>query len=103
MTVRIPLSTSPSNTHHWASPNSGALEDTMMFLPHVRVTALWSPSTETSGLRWNRQIPGNLFLRDSGHLATLLFVGIGKNSETGYAQFQSHCYDLNCIPPKSTC
>lgn len=44
MTVRFPLSASPSNTHHWVSPNSGALEDTVMFLPHVRVTALWSSS-----------------------------------------------------------
>lgn len=85
MMVRFPLSPPPFNTHHWASPNSGALEDTVMFLPHVRVTALWSSSTETSGPHWNQQIPGNLLLRDTGRLATLLFVGIGKDSETGYA------------------
>lgn len=103
MMVRFPLSPSPFNTHHWASPNSGAPEDTMMFLPRVRVTALWSSSTETPGPRWNWQIPGNLFLGDSGHLATLLFVGTGENSEIGYAQFQSPWYDLNCLPPKSTC
>ena len=103
MMVRFPLSPPPFNTHHWASPNSGVPEDTMMFLPCVRVMALWSSSTETPGPRWNWQTPGNLFLGDSGHLATLLFVGTGENSEIGYAQFQSPWYDLNCLPPKSTC